>query len=109
MRSLLLVSLYFLQAQHAVAATQNHDYPNLVQEARREYLDGQLRSSEKLLLDALHGLDKGNQRERAVMLADLGNVYVDLDMPSKAERAYTESLALYRRFANDNYVNAKNG
>jgi len=89
MRTLLLVSLFFLQTQHAVAVMQNPDYPNLVQEARREYLNGQFRNSEKLFLDALRSLDKSNQDERAMLLAELGNVYVGLDLLSKAERELT--------------------
>jgi tetratricopeptide (TPR) repeat protein len=70
---------------------------HLVQQARAEYQSGHFSASEKHILAAIQMIVPGDESERAARLSDLGDVYVSQDDLPKAEKAYSESLAIYRR------------
>ena len=89
------VVVLFLQAE--VPGGGNPDYLRSVQQARADYLSGHFAAAEKRLLAAIEMLEPGDQIERAARLAELGDVYVSEDELPKAENAYSESLAIYRR------------
>src|SRR5206468_4858027 len=55
--------------------------------------------SEKLYLDALRTLDRNNEANRALALSELGDVYANEDEAFKSERAYAESLEIYKRLS----------
>jgi tetratricopeptide (TPR) repeat protein len=64
-----------------------------------EYRSGHFSGAEKLLLAALSTIEKTDPAERAATLIGLGDVYLNEDEMSKAERAYSESAAIYRRLS----------
>jgi tetratricopeptide (TPR) repeat protein len=86
-------------AQTGVIPGENSDYLHLVQQGRAEYNSGHLAASERFFLAALNMLQVGDQAQRAAMLADLGDVYVSEDEVSKAEQAYSDSLATYKKLS----------
>ena len=75
------------------------DYPQLLQQARVEYNNGHFAQSEMLYLKALGTLDRDDNAQRALTLAELGDVLANEDEPYKSERAYTESLEIYKRLS----------
>jgi len=81
-------------------ALANTDYLNLMKQARAEYLNGHYAAAETALIAALRTLERSDRANRAITLAQLGDVYAAKDELSKAERAYGESLALYRELGN---------
>jgi tetratricopeptide (TPR) repeat protein len=80
----------------------NVDYATLMNQGGAEYRSGHFAAAEKLYLAALRTLDAANERERAGTLTELGAVYVNEDELAKAERAYEESLVIYKRLAAKN-------
>jgi tetratricopeptide (TPR) repeat protein len=97
-RTLGALMLLFL-SQAAVAAGDNPEYTDLLQRARAEYRDGRFAASETLFLSALGALQGDHGQERAVALFELGQVYASRDELPQAERAYSESLAIFKRFS----------
>jgi len=75
------------------------DYPQLLQQARAEYNNGRFSQSEKLYLAALGTLDRNDEANRALALSELGDVYANEDEAFKSERAYAESLEIYKRLS----------
>jgi tetratricopeptide (TPR) repeat protein len=69
-----------------------------LQQAHAEYLSGHLAAAERLFVDALGQLPQTDERVRAKVLGDLGNVYTDQEEFLKAERAYSQSLLLLKHF-----------
>jgi len=82
-----------------LAAGERSDYSQLMQQARAEYVGGHFVASEKLIVAAIQALQPGEDSLRAAALAELGDVYVSEDELFKAENAYSESLAVYRRLS----------
>jgi tetratricopeptide (TPR) repeat protein len=74
-------------------------YVNLLKQARAEYFAGRFVTAENSLIAALRLLEPNERRERATALAELGDVYANEDELVKAERAYKESLAIYKELA----------
>jgi len=70
------------------------------EKARVEYSNGRFAQSETLYLSALRTLTSGDESERAQMLTELGDVYVNTDELANAERAYSEALAIYQKLSN---------
>jgi tetratricopeptide (TPR) repeat protein len=70
------------------------------EKARVEYSNGRFAQSEALYLSALSTLKSGDESGRAQMLTELGDVYVNTDELTKAERAYSEALAIYQKLSN---------
>ncbi len=68
-----------------------------LQQARLEYRSGRLKTAETRYSAALKAIGRNNDNARAAALAELGDVYVNLDELSKAERSYLDSLAIYKR------------
>jgi tetratricopeptide (TPR) repeat protein len=66
----------------------------LLQQGQSEYISGHFAAAEGLFTDALGQLPQSDVRLRAKVLADLGNVYIEQEEFSKAERAYSQSLSL---------------
>src|SRR5262249_33156519 len=60
--------------------------------------------SEALLNEALRTGPQIDESERARVLSDLGDVYVNEDQLPKAEQAYAQALAIYKRLADDTKV-----
>jgi tetratricopeptide (TPR) repeat protein len=77
---------------------EQSDYAKLMERGRAEYRDGQFAASEAAYLAALRTLDRTDGL-RALALRELGDVYVNRDELSKAERAYSESIKLYDRLS----------
>src|SRR6266436_4069536 len=75
----------------------NSDYLRMVEQARVHYQNGNFAASEKFLVAAVQMLEPGEESERAARLAELGDVYVSEDELVKAEKTYSESLAIYKR------------
>src|SRR5438128_9570565 len=75
------------------------DYPQLLQQARVEYNSGHFAQSEKLYLKALGTLSRDHEAQRALTLAELGDVLANEDETYKSERAYTEALEIYKRLS----------
>src|SRR5262249_41825043 len=61
---------------------------------------GAYAAAEKSYVAALRTLERSDYQERAETLAALGNVYTDEEDLSKAEKAYVESLTLYKQLPN---------
>jgi len=76
---------------------QDPDLPALLQRARAEYRSGHFPAAETFFLAALRTMEHSDPAERAATLTALGDVYLNEDEMSKAERAYTESVAIYRQ------------
>jgi tetratricopeptide (TPR) repeat protein len=109
MRTLFFIALCLVLTRHADAEAQSQDSMRLIQEGRREYLEGQYANAEKLFLNALRVLDRNDENQRALVLAELGDTYLSLDSLFESERAYTASLAIYRRLAKTNDEQAGDG
>lgn len=75
------------------------DYPQLLEQARAAYNSGRFSQSEKLYLTALGTLSPDHEAQRALTLAELGDVYANEDETFKSEHAYAESLEIYRRLS----------
>ena len=95
-RALSVVLLCSVLAADLIAS-ENPDYLNLMQRGRAEYRKGNIAGSEASFVAALKTLQRSDEVERAATLAELGDVYVNEDQLSNAERAYLESLAISRR------------
>ena len=93
-----VIVCWLLGGTNALPA-ENPDLPALLQRAHAEYRSGHFTVAEKLLLDALSTIEKTDQAERAATLITLGDVYLNEDEMPKAERAYSESAAIYRRLS----------
>ena len=104
LRSLCAVMLCCALVETNAMASENPGYVNLLLRGRAEYHDGRFLAAEPLYLAALRALQPGDQTERAATLAELGDVYVNQDEVSKAERVYAESLAIYERLSSKNSV-----
>src|ERR1700730_9264718 len=76
---------------------ENPDLPALLQRARAEYRSGHFPAAEAFYLDALRSIEPSDPAERAETLTALGGVYLNEDEIFKAERAYSESVAIYRK------------
>jgi len=87
-----------LSCANAVASDLSA-YVNLLKQARAEYFAGHFPAAENSLIAALRVLEPGDRRERATVLGELGDVYANEDELPKAERAYGESLAIYKELA----------
>src|SRR5262245_40262112 len=87
----------FLAGTNAIAREQA-DYANLMQRGRAEYRDGHFAESEAAYVAALRTLDRTDEL-RALALREVGDVYVNRDELSKAERAYLDSIKLYDRLS----------
>lgn len=103
-RMLCIAVAFFVFTIGLAAAVRNEQYLHLVEQGRAEYSRGSYISAEKLLLAALQSLDRGDLRERAQALSELGNVYTNEDELSKAEQAYGQSLKIYRQFRDGKQV-----
>jgi len=71
-------------------------HSDLNQQARTAYFSGRYVESRTLLIQALETLPPDDFAERAHVLSDLGDVYVNEDNLPKAEEAYVKSLEIYR-------------
>jgi tetratricopeptide (TPR) repeat protein len=98
----LVLMCCFLRTPEGTA--RNPDYASLLQQARAEYLSGNLARSETLLLAALKALHKDEEELRASTLAELGDLYLGAEKFPKAERAFLDSLDIYRRLSQTNGV-----
>ena len=96
-RMLHLVMWCFLTV--ATATGEDAAYVQFLRQARAEYLRGRFSASEKLFLSALGSLQQSQERERASVLVELGSIYAAKDEMQKAERALSESLAIYKRLS----------
>jgi tetratricopeptide (TPR) repeat protein len=97
MRMLHLVIWCFLTA--ATATGEDAAHVQFLRQARAEYVSGHFSASEKLFLAALGTLQRGQERERASVLLELGSIYAAKDEMLKAERAFSESLTIYKRLS----------
>jgi len=88
-------------AQVNTSKTQQTEYLELMQRGRAEYRDGHYSASQQLFIDALSKVQESDDRERAATLADLGDVYASQEEWTKAERAYSECLSIYKRLSDN--------
>lgn len=94
-----------LLAQTNIGNTDRAGYRELVREAGAEYAAGRFATAERMFTEALSRLPEGNDSERAQILADLGIAYGKEEEFSKAEKAYSDSLAISKRLGDqDNYA-----
>jgi len=84
--------------------TENHIAASFRETARAAYLRGQLGESEALLIEALRKIPQAAETDRARILSDLGDVYMNEDQLPKAEQAYAQALAIHKRLADDSGV-----
>src|SRR5215468_8767185 len=70
-----------------------------LQKGYSEYFSGHLAAAERLLVDALGQFPQDNAGLRAKVLGDLGNIYAEEEEFSKAERAFSQSLATFRQLS----------
>jgi tetratricopeptide (TPR) repeat protein len=101
LRGAVLLSLVFV---HQAFGNQESDYATLVRRAADEYSKGKVSASESSLIAALRSIGPGDDRYRAATLANLATLYVNTEELSKAERAYMESLGIYRRLSDQSNV-----
>src|SRR5437016_2716919 len=94
---LYVIIMLAVWAPAVFSATQQPGYLTLLRQGRAEYRSGHFASAETLLTDALAKLGGSNETLRANMLGNLGDVYASQEEYSKASRAYSESLTIYRR------------
>src|SRR5256885_2178033 len=80
-----------------VTLVDNGPYASIVERARTEYFNGHIVQAEALFLSALRLSPPLDESQRAKTLSELGDVYVNEDELPKAERAYQESLAIYKK------------
>jgi tetratricopeptide (TPR) repeat protein len=97
--SVVLLSSLLQQPAGEAIATQPST-TTLFEKARLEYSNGRFARSEELYLSGLSTLTSGDESERAQMLTELGDVYVNTDELAKAERAYGEALTIYQKLSN---------
>jgi tetratricopeptide (TPR) repeat protein len=83
-------------SQSNINATPQTDYITLIRQGHVEYRNGHYSASRKLLLDALAQLSPSDDLLRAATLAGLGDVYASEEEYSKAERAYSDALSIYK-------------
>src|SRR5262245_7303171 len=95
-----VVVCFALMAVNAFA-DDNPEYSKFLQQGRDEIRSGLFAAAETSFLNALRALEPNDQRERALTLTALGNVYANEDELLKAEKAYTEALTIYKRFADE--------
>ena len=98
----LCASASAMQIPHTIIETT--DYVKLFERGRAEYIAGRFREAERLLQSALTALGGGNETERAVILRQLGDVYVNVDDLPKAEKVYLESLAIHKRLSDKQHI-----
>lgn len=79
--------------------TASSQASTLLQQAHYEFLNGHFAAAERLFVDALDQVPETDQRVRAKVLGDLGNVYSEQEEFLKAERAYSASLSLLRQLS----------
>jgi tetratricopeptide (TPR) repeat protein len=95
MKLSVLIAIVFW-GQSNINATPQTDYITLIEQGRVEHRNGHYSASRKLLLDALAQLSRSDELLRASTLADLGDVYASEEEYSKAERAYSDALSIYK-------------
>jgi tetratricopeptide (TPR) repeat protein len=78
------------------------DASTLFREATTEYRNHHFVAAGALFRRALQSVPSGDQRGRALILAELGDVYVNQDDLIKAEESYFQALSLYKGLSNRN-------
>jgi tetratricopeptide (TPR) repeat protein len=99
LRTICSIMLWCVLSCANAVASDLSAYVNLLKQARAEYLAGRFPLAENSILAALRVLEPSDRRERAAALKELGDVYANEDELPKAERAYGESLAIYKELA----------
>jgi tetratricopeptide (TPR) repeat protein len=92
------MNLYRLMMVLFLSMSENPDYSSLMEQGRAEYSKGHLAAAERFFLAAFDMLQLADQ-QRAETLEALGDVYVTEDEVSKAEQAFAESLAIYKKLS----------
>ena len=99
LRTICSIMLWCVLSCANAVASDLPAYVNLLKQARAEYFAGRFPLAENSLIAALRVLEPSDRRERATVLGELGDVYANEDELPKAERAYGESLAIYKELA----------
>ncbi len=89
-------------SQSNINATQQADFATSIRQGHAEYRNGHYSASRKLLLDALAQLSPSDDLRRAATLGDLGDAYASEEEYSKAERAYSDALSIYKQRGDQN-------
>src|SRR5262249_2354543 len=98
MRSVLYIVILSSVLQESPGTTiEDQTYVSLLARARAEYLVGSFAQSEACFISALPILPRADETTRASVLSELGDLYVNEDKLGKAETAYRESLAIYKK------------
>jgi len=95
----LYAMIFFAALGQIIETPEPPAYSTLLQQARAQYHAGQLSAAEKLFNEALAQVGNDPGIRRALTLASLGDVYASQEKLTQAERAYSESLSIYRSFA----------
>src|SRR5262249_4702503 len=95
----LYAMIFFAALGQIISPPEPPEYSTLLQQARAQYRAGQFSAAEKLFNEALEQVGSDRGIRRAFTLASLGDVYASQEKRTQAERAYSESLSIYRRFA----------
>ncbi len=99
MASMFTVVLFTCILQQIPAAPAE-SFVTLIHKGRAEYWAGRVAQSEKFYLAALKTSEPIGNADRAQLLADLGDVYVNEDRLPDAEDAYLKAFAIYQKLAN---------
>src|SRR5262245_15231223 len=99
MTSVVSVVLLSFLLQQPASPVEDVDYTSLIKRARGEYWAGHFVQSESLFVSALRLIPSKDNAERAHVLWDLGDVYVNQDQLPKAEHAYRDSLTIYKKLS----------
>jgi tetratricopeptide (TPR) repeat protein len=98
MASMFTVVLFTCILQQIPAAPAE-TFVTLTQKARAEYWAGRVAQSEKFYLAALKTSEPIGDADRAQLLSDLGDVYVNEDQLPEAEHMYLKAFAIYEKLA----------
>jgi tetratricopeptide (TPR) repeat protein len=84
--------------------TEKHIVASFTEPARAEYQRGHFAEAEALLIEALRNIPRLDETDRARVLSDLGDVFVNEDQLPKAEQVYAQALAIHKRLRDDTGV-----
>jgi len=104
MTSTLLLVVLCLVSQLNSSGVQNPDFLTLMQRGRAEYASGHFTTAEDFFSRALKTLSPTDETQRAGVLSELGDAYLNQDELQKAQDAYLQALKIYRRLSKKSQV-----
>jgi len=98
-RAAYLILLCSIISPANAAPIQNEDRLNLLLQGRAEYRSGHYEAAETFFIAALRSIQRTDERQYAATLVELGDVYLNEEQLSNAERVYVQSLGIYQRLS----------